>query len=122
MRIAVTIIKSTWRVSPLFESAELVLVRDCCRGHVESEEELVLPAELTEKLEVICGAGVQALICGAIANETVTLLQQRGVVVYPFVAGEWRNVLADWRWHRHVRECHIMPGCGQHHRRCCGRQ
>lgn len=122
MRIAVTIIKSTGHVSPLFEAAELALVRDCYRGHIVSEEELLLPADLSEKLKVLCGAGVKALICGAIANETVALLQQRGVAVYPFVVGEWHQVLADWRWHRQVRECHIMPGCGQHHRRCCGRQ
>lgn len=119
MRIAVTIMKNTERISPLFEAAELAVVVDCCRGQIVSETELSLQGDVAGKLDALQGAGVDTLLCGAIANDSMALAQQRNLRVFSFAAGAWRDVLTDWRSHQRLRECHLMPGCCQQHRRCC---
>lgn len=119
MRIAVTIMKSTDRISPLFEASALAVVVDRCRGRLVSETELSLPGDVIGKLDALRAAGADVLLCGAIANDSAALAQQRGLRVFSFASGAWREVLADWRPRRHLQSCHLMPGCCQQHRRCC---
>lgn len=119
MRIAVTIMKSTERISPLFDAAELAVIVECCRGQIRSETELSLPGDVAGKIAALSAAAVDVLLCGAMANDSLVQAQQHGLRVYSFAAGQWREVLSDWRSDRRLQECHLMPGCCQQHRRCC---
>lgn len=118
MRIAITIVKGTDRISPLFEAAEHAVIVDCCRARLSAETALALPEGLHAKLDVLCQAGVDSLFCGAIANESATQVQQRGLQLFSFAAGAWRDVLDGWRARRRFQPCHLMPGCSEQHRRC----
>ena len=119
MRIAITILRESGRISPLFEAAEMAVVVDCCRGVVRSQSEVPLPAMPEAKIEALSSLGVQVLLCGAIANETASLVAQQGLGLHSFAAGEWGDVLAGWQSGRHLLECHLMPGCGHRRQQRC---
>jgi predicted Fe-Mo cluster-binding NifX family protein len=112
MRIALTIVRETGRISPMFEAAGLAIVLDCCRGAAQAQVEVPLPALPEEKAEKLAALGVRVLLCGAIANETASMVQQHGLALHSFAAGDWREVMAGWQAGRHLQECHLMPGCG----------
>lgn len=119
MRIAITVIRESLRISPLFEAAALAVVVDCCGGVIQSEQEVALPAEPDEKLALLVSLGVQVLLCGAIANETAALVAGHGLMLHSFAAGEWRDVLTGWQSARHVKACHLMPGCRRQRQQRC---
>lgn len=121
MRIAITIIKESGRISPMFEASALAVVVECCRGEVRAEREVSLPVLVEDKIALLAAAGVRVLLCGAIANETAARVAAQGVVLHSFTAGVWRDVLSAWMVSRQVQACHVMPGCGrQRQQRCRG--
>ena len=120
MRAVITILPGTERISPMYDAARSAVLMECCRRRGESESAAALPAGVAEKLEFLKRAGVNLLICGAISNEDLELLNRNGIRVCPFVSGAWREIWDEWRAAHRLRECHLLPGCAGHHRRCCG--
>lgn len=119
MRIAITVHRESRRVSPLFEASEMAVIVDRCRGVISSQNEVALPVLPEDKIKLLSSLGVQILLCGAIANETASLVAQHGLRLHSFAAGEWGEVLAGWRPGRHLQECHLMPGCGRRRQQRC---
>lgn len=111
MRIAVTIINESGRISPLFEAAGLVMLVDCAGGVILSELALSLPVLPDGKIAFLSAHAVEVLLCGAIANETAELVVQHGIQLQSFATGQWREVLSDLQSCSQLRECHLMPGC-----------
>lgn len=121
MKLAITMIPETGRVSPVFETAEhLLTVRLCRSGRCTPVGEIDLPESESEKITLLRRNRIPVLICGAICNETLELLRSIGIQVIPFAAGEWESVI---RAALKKSEClppdYIMPGCCGHHKKCC---
>ena len=119
MKAAITIMPETERVSPMYDAARYVALLTCCRRRGESESVTELPPDVEEKLEFLRRNGVELLICGAISNEDLLTLNRHGIRVCPFVSGLWREIWEEWKASRRLRECHLLPGCAGHHRKCC---
>lgn len=120
MKAVITIVPETERISPMYDAARNAVVVDCCRRRGESESFEELPPDTTEKLEFLKRNGINLLICGAISNEDLVILNRDGIRVCPFVSGTWREIWQEWKASHRLRECHLLPGCAGHHRRCCG--
>jgi predicted Fe-Mo cluster-binding NifX family protein len=55
---------------------------------------------------------VDALVCGAISNGLLLLLNAQGIKVMPFVAGDLETVIRAWFEGRLPDSTLLMPGCG----------
>lgn len=120
MRAVITILPETGRISPMYDAARNAVLIDCCRRRGESESAEAFPVNVAEKLEFLNRNGVRLLICGAISNEDLKELNRNGIRVCPFVSGAWREIWEEWKASHRLRECHLLPGCAGHHRKCCG--
>ena len=120
MKLAITVNSATGRISPVFESAQTLLILQCCRRRIAIECELTLPVDDAQKIDLFSQYELCAVICGAIANETLQYFNERQVRIVPFAAGDWRQVAETFiASRRHLNAKHIMPGCRRHFRQCC---
>jgi len=121
MKLGVTIIPDGWRISPMLEASERLLVLRCCQGGFSLLADYVLPDEESRKIEFLCQSGIRILICGAAANDTCVRLNRHGIDVCPFVSGNWEDFLQDYLSTSGQVEKYVMPGCRRQHRLCCGK-
>ena len=113
MRVAIP----TWnnRVSPVFDTARLVLLDDASAtaspGRMEVPLVEVNPARRVGRLVEL---GVGVLICGAISRPLAMMVQASGIRLIGWVAGEVDEVLVAFRSGAFPTDAFMMPGC-------CGR-
>jgi predicted Fe-Mo cluster-binding NifX family protein/Pyruvate/2-oxoacid:ferredoxin oxidoreductase delta subunit len=92
MRVAVTKFGST--ISPLFDSAQRLLVADVGSGGVRVlKEEAIGDLDLAQRMALLSELGVRALACGAINGFTHNALVERGIAVFPWISGEVEDLL-----------------------------
>lgn len=92
MRIALTIFGGT--ISPLFDAAQRLLLVDIEQGEVHKRFETSIgELDPAERLWVLTHHKVNVLICGAISSFLHQAFHERGVQVYPWITGEWADVL-----------------------------
>jgi len=121
MKLGVTILPDSGRISPMLEASERLIVLRCCHGNFSQMAELALPGDEFEKIECLCQTGIGLLICGAAANDTCVRLNQCGIKVCPFVSGDWNEFLKEFLSNAGHVEKYVMPGCCLQHGRCCGK-
>ena len=111
MKVALTVCEN--RISPLFDSARMLLIVDIVDSketgrhfepfHYES------PFSRAAKLSEL---GIEILICGAVSNLFSNMIEARRIRVIPFVAGSVEEVL-DAYLRNGLRDSKFrMPGCG----------
>jgi predicted Fe-Mo cluster-binding NifX family protein len=118
MRLAIP----SWngRVSPVFDTAQQLLVVDIVSGEERSRQIVPLAADpfLTKRVKELCARRVDVLICGGISHSLADLVTVGKVKVISWVAGPVEEVLqaylvdhlSDLKWR--------MPGCrGRRHTR-----
>ena len=109
MRLAIP----TWqgRVSPVFDSAQRLLIVDAADGSEtgRSEEGLgsgLLPQRVARLKEL----GVDVLVCGAISRPLAGMIAASGIVLVPFISGECDEVLAAYLCGRLADPRFLLPG------------
>lgn len=124
MKLAVTMIPESGRISPVFETAEhLLTIRLCRSGDFSIISRELLPESESEKVAFFRRGAARVLVCGAICNETLEALRSIGVQVLPFASGTWESLIpAILKQSTCLPPEHIMPGCCGHHRKCCRHQ
>jgi len=116
MKIAITV----WgnRISPVFDSAQTLLVAEICRDEVVSRQIEVFQAGLFSPfMELLADLEVRVLICGALSVEPAAMLEANGIEVIPFIAGDAEVVLSFYVKGMDLVDF-LMPGCPRN--RCCG--
>ncbi|MDD2582991.1 MAG: hypothetical protein PHR66_13460 [Desulfuromonadaceae bacterium] len=110
MRIAITFWNG--RVSPVFDVTGQAMLFDAAGINIASEQMLMLPHALTiEKLACLREALTDVLVCGAISCDAHSVATNAGIRVYPFIAGEVREVLQACLAGRLEEGAFAMPGC-----------
>ena len=91
MKISIPICRQ--RIAPLFESAETFLLFE--RGQSGKSPSVCQSRNewIDSKCRRLIEAGVTVLLCGAISRQWQTILEQRGVEVHSFLAGEVQEIL-----------------------------
>ncbi len=117
MHVAITV----WgnRISPVFDAAQTLLVAEIRNNVVINRKIVGFQAELFNGLlRLLEEMNVRVLICGALCEGPVRLLESRGIEVIPFMTGEVEKILGLYAGGKDLGEC-TMPGCGRAHRNCC---
>jgi len=110
MKTAITIWNN--RVSPVFDVTGMALLYDSEGERICSEKQLILSnACAAEKVASLVEAGTEVLVCGAISRDALATAINAGISVYPFIAGDVREVLHACLSGRLVEGGFAMPGC-----------
>ncbi|MGB3209764.1 MAG: NifB/NifX family molybdenum-iron cluster-binding protein [Desulforhopalus sp.] len=115
MNVAITV----WgnRISPVFDSAQTLLVAEIRDDQVVARKIQLIQATMFHRfLRLLEELEVRVLICGALCEGPVRLLESQGIEVIPFVTGETEKILECYVHGGELKEF-AMPGCG--HGRCC---
>ena len=111
--IAITIFSG--RISPVFDVA-----RTACIYTGKAKEAFAtieLPPTLISRADVLAQHGVKVLVCGAVSRPARALLEQAGIRVIGFLAGDATEILDLAQRDRLPDVRYAMPGC----RHCCQR-
>ncbi len=116
VKVALTVWKN--RISPVFDSAGLLLVAEIEKGSVVSRYYEPLNAELPfSRVSKLSKLGVEILICGAISQFFASIIGARGIRVIPFIAGDVNQVLDAYLKGSLLMPSFQMPGCGMRRRK-----
>ena len=115
MKVALTVWEN--RISPLFDSARMVLVTEIEKGAVVGRHYEVLDSEPPlSRVSKLSTLGVGTLICGAISQFFASLIAAHGIRVVPFVSGHVDRVLDAYLKGLLLEPSFRMPGCGMRRR------
>ena len=113
MKVAITVRGN--RISPVFDSAQTILLVEIEDGNIISRKHEFLPKLVAAGLaRMVAEKQIDALICGAISEGPAQILQQSGIRLLSFVGGNAEQCLEDYAAGRPL-EPFTMPGC--HHQR-----
>jgi len=115
MNVALTV----WgnRISPVFDSAQTLLIAEIRNDQVVDRKIQLFQATMFNRcLRLLEQLDVRVLICGALCEGPVRLLEACNIEVIPFVTGETEKILQYYVDGKDLTEF-VMPGCG--HGRCC---
>lgn len=116
MKVAMTV----WgnRISPVFDSAQTILLAEIEQGKVVDEKREFLPRLVASGLaRMVTEKGIEALICGAISERPAQIIQQSGIHLLSFVGGNADDFLSTYASGGSI-DSFMMPGCDDQ-RQCC---
>ena len=106
------------RISPVFDVARRLVVMTVQNGAVTEKFPEELPVEnYMERVARLLDLEVRTLICGAISKPLATILEERGIRVIPFTAGEENEIIEAYCSDKLQSPKLAMPGCGRGRRR-----
>lgn len=115
INVAVTVWNN--RISPVFDSAQALLVAEIHGSEIVDAVVRTVQTSIFDRfLSLLAEQNVQVLICGALCEAPALLIEKQGIEVISFVTGEAENVLESYLNGNDLAEF-AMPGCGRG--RCC---
>jgi predicted Fe-Mo cluster-binding NifX family protein len=110
MRVAVPVFNG--RVSPLFDTAQRVVIADVEDGNEVGRTEHSIARLLPrQRAKLLSEENVSELICGAISFPMMNLIAARGISVAPNMAGYVDEVLRAYTSGTLFSPQFMMPGC-----------
>ncbi len=109
MKVAMTV----WgnRISPVFDSAQTVLLADIEDGRIVDQRREFLPRLVASGLaRMLVERGIDTLICGAISEQPAEIIQQADVNLLSFVGGNADKFLSVYAADQSI-DSFMMPGC-----------
>ena len=109
MKVAMTV----WgnRISPVFDSAQTILLADIEDGKIVDRRREFLPRMVAPGLaRMVAENGIDTLICGAISERPSQIIKQSGIKLLSFVGGNAENFLEAYAEGGPL-ELFRMPGC-----------
>ena len=110
MKVALTVWEN--RLSPLFDSASLLLIADIeSRGITKKYLEPFECESAFSRAARLEDLGVDVLICGGISDFFANLIESRRIRIIPFARGAVDEVLEAYMAGNIYRKDFRMPGC-----------
>jgi predicted Fe-Mo cluster-binding NifX family protein len=94
------------RISPVFDSAQTILLADIEDGKIVDRRRQFLP----RMVAMVAEKGIDTLICGAISERPSQIIKQSGIKLLSFVGGNAENFLEAYAEGGPL-ELFRMPGC-----------
>lgn len=118
MRVALSVWEN--RISPVFDSARMLLIADVENKVVTSRYYEPFSSEVPMKRAArLSDLNVKILICGAVSQPLAHMIEGYGIRIIPFVRGEVDQVLHAYLKDILSTPTFRMPGCKDRHRRRC---
>ncbi len=115
MRVGLTVWNT--RISPVADTATELLVAECDGSVWKTDLRVSLGNEGYGRMaKRIAGLELDVLVCGAVSRRFAAHLEQSGVRVLPWVAGEWQDVLEALASGELTHDRFVMAGCGRRRR------
>ncbi len=112
MKTALTIWEN--RISPVFDSSDMILLVETQNGEVTNRRYESLECRLPLcRVRRLVQLGAEELICGAISDIYVEVIEAQGIRVIPFITGEVNDVLGAYLQGMKALLSHQMPGWGR---------
>ena len=95
MKVAMTV----WgnRISPVFDSAQTILLADIEDGKIVGQGREFLPRMVAPRLaRMVAEKGIDTLICGAISERPTQIIKQSGIKLLSFVSGNAEKCLETY--------------------------
>jgi predicted Fe-Mo cluster-binding NifX family protein len=110
MKVALTVWEN--RISPLFDSAGMLLIADIEKGgKIRKHFEPIDQGLAFSRVGRLDELGVNVLICGGISDFFASLIEARNIKIVPFAAGPVEDVLEAFLAGDVYRKDLRMPGC-----------
>jgi predicted Fe-Mo cluster-binding NifX family protein len=109
MKVAMTV----WgnRVSPVFDSAQTILLARIENSQVGGQTKEFIPGKIPVNLaRLLIEKEIDILICGAISKQPAAIIESAGIQLVSFVAGNAEKLLRAYARGISI-ETFIMPGC-----------
>jgi predicted Fe-Mo cluster-binding NifX family protein len=101
------------RIAPVFDIATGLHIVDSDNGSISNEtDELIRENSPVRKARLLSSLAIDALVCGAISRPLQEAIEERGIRIYAFVAGDLQEVMYAWVSGRLESDAFAMPGCG----------
>lgn len=110
MKVALTV----WgkRISPVFDSAQMLLISEIENSKVIKRKYTTFNPELSEHLAGLLNQqNVSVLICGAISEAPANIIETCGIKLIPFISGSAEDVLQLYAQSNSIIPSYLMPGC-----------
>jgi len=118
MRVALSVWEN--RISPVFDSARMLLIADLENKVVTSRYYEPFSSEMPMKRAAkLLDLSVKILICGAVSLPLANMIEGYGIRIIPFVRGEVDQVLRAYLKDILSTPNFRMPGCEDRDRRRC---
>ena len=102
------------RIAPVFDSARQIMLVESIEGKIVSESREALPdGQPFGMASFLHGLGIESLVCGAISRPLQKMIEDRGIKVVSFVAGNLREIIKACLSGSLLTEQFAMPGCCQ---------
>ena len=109
MKIAIPIWED--RISPVLDAASRLLIVEVVDQEEASRFETYLEnQELTHRCARIRGLGIHTLICGAVSNSFLKMLEASGIDIIPGISGHPEAVLHAYLQGNLYHSKFLMPG------------
>ena len=106
------------RVSPVFETAVLLLVADVhADGNISSEKIELAGLTPFQKIQKMTELGIDIFACGAITRPFLQALTDANINTIPFVCGNVEKIIHEILNGHNIKVQFAMPGCRNRHRR-----
>ena len=116
VRIGLTVWEN--RISPLFDSARMLLVVEIEQGVVVNKRYAPVNSETPfSRAITLSKLGIEILLCGAISEFFANTVEAQGVRVIPFITGDVDRVLSAFLTGQLPMGSFQMPGCSARRRR-----
>jgi len=116
MKIAISIFQN--RVSPVFDWSRRLLIIYTEDGVVTDREYREIGGKASnDRALSLDEISIDVLVCGGISAQMFTLVEERGIRIAPWVAGDVEDVLKAFLAGRIPGEDFAMPGCCGHRHR-----
>lgn len=116
MKIGITVWKN--RISPLFDSAQMLLIAEIKNGTITGKHYKPFHLDLPPSKAIqIYNLGVKVVICGAVSHFLANMIEAYGIRIIPFVAGDVNKVIDAYLKGNLPAAKFLMPGCGIRRRR-----
>jgi len=109
MKVAITV----WgnRISPVFDSAQTVLLAELLDRQVVDKRLEFIPLLVPESLaRKVVALNPDTLICGAISEQPARIIERAGILLLPFISGKAERVLHVYAETFEI-DNYRMPGC-----------
>lgn len=100
------------RIAPVMDVAGTVCLVESDGATIPGRMLFKLPSEHPSALAMFLKRiDARVLVCGAVSNGLLRLLNSQGIEVVPFVAGDLETVIGAWLKGRLPDRALMMPGC-----------
>ena len=120
MKLCLTVWEN--RISPVFDSARMVLIADVQNGELRKKSYELFRSELPQcRAATLSTLHVEVLICGAISQVCFNMIEAYGIRIISFVTGEVDQVFDAYLKGNILAPNFQMPGCRRKGMRFKGR-